>query len=464
MLTKNLQTADGSIRLLNHPTPEVIASMAVEDGLGSPFHFQPDVLKGMLERSAALEGAEVVVAGTPQRRLVGYLVMLPPDPIERWGRDPALPLYEVGGMEVARAFRRIGLARGMLGLPLSEESWEERIILAPLYAEQWDLDGSGLDRPAYRNMLLHLAQPFGFAEFPTDEPEITADPANRLLVRVGRQIGPGVYARFRTLLDDRKTPSIRQINLLPKEEREGIYGRLIPNALFKIFDIDRQTLTDRFGRRLVTFLCPPDQDLVRIEVRLTPDDRDYLYLLKLDQTFDGELELGFIIINDPRGERFQIDRDENGQQTHLGTTGRNLKDEERAMKAGLAPGQVRWSLRLLGRVLRLVEEFTAFLGRDRFVLEAKFYHMAILCERYGFGYVIGEQEMASIHQGFTPGGPLFRRLDGSTPFRQPGIDQTVRGRSWAIHDGILGEPWKAPRMYKLVGKRLQVCTFPGAVY
>jgi len=464
MLTKELQTAEGSIRLLSHPTPEVIASMAVEDGLGSPFHFQPEVLKGMLERTSSLEGAEVVVAGAPQAKLVGYLVMLPPDPIERWGRDPALPLYEVGGLEVARGFRRMGLAKGMLALPLSQGTWEERIILAPLYAEQWDPEGSGLDKPAYRSMLFRLSQPFGFAEFPTDEPEITADPANRLLVRVGRHVGPDMYARFHALLDERKALSIRQLNLLPKEEREAIYARLIPKELLETFGIDRQTLTDRFGRRLITFLCPPDQDLVRIEVCLNPEDRDYLYLLKLNQTFDGELELGFLIINDPRAERFHIDRDEDGQETRLGTVERNLKEEERAMQAGLAPGQVRQGLRLFGKVVRLVEEFTAFLGRDRFVLEAKFYHMAILCEKYDFGYLIGGQEVASIHQAFTPGGLLFRRLDGSTPFRQPGLEQTVRGRSWAIHDGILGEPWKAPRMYKLVGKQLQICTFPGSVY
>ena len=33
---------------------------------------------------------------------------------------------------------------------------------------------------------------------------------------------------------------------------------------------------------------------------------------------------------------------------------------------------------------------------------------------------------------------LHRALDGSTAFRRPGFDRTIRGRSWAVHDGILG--------------------------
>ena len=37
-------------------------------------------------------------------------------------------------------------------------------------------------------------------------------------------------------------------------------------------------------------------------------------------------------------------------------------------------------------------------------------------------------------------GDLAGRLDGST-FRPLDAGRTVRGRSWAIHDGILGEPW-----------------------
>jgi hypothetical protein len=115
-------------------------------------------------------------------------------------------------------------------------------------------------------------------------------------------------------------------------------------------------------------------------------------------------------------------------------------------------------------VVRLVEEFVAWMGGDRLLLHAMFYHNAILYERYGFGYDAGREEMERIHREFEPGGALHARLDGSTPFRQPGAERSVRGRSWAIHDGILGEPWQPPRMFKAVGKDEGVCTFPGAVW
>jgi GNAT superfamily N-acetyltransferase len=442
----------------------VIASMTVEDGLGSRLRFSPEEIRRMLGQVAARQDTEVVVAATMQGRLVGYVVILPPDPIERWGRDPALPITEVAALEVANAFRRLGLAKAMLELALAEGTWDERIVLAPLYSEQWDLYGAGLAKGAYRRMLVRLFQRFGFAEFATDEPEIVADPSNRLLVRVGQRVGPDVYRRFSSLLSEPDASSIRQINLLPEPEREQIYARLIPDALFEAFGIDRRTLADGSGRRLVTFFCPADEHLVRIEVRLNPEDRDCVYLLKLDQTFDGDLELGFIIINDLRAERFDIDRDEAGRDTRLGTEGRNLKEEERAMAAGLAPGQARRGLRLYRTALRLVETFSASLGKDRFVLESNYYHLAVLCEKYGFGYLLGREEMERYHQAFASGGPLQRRLDGSTPFRGPGMERTARGRSWAIHDGILDEPWKPPRMFKPVGKALGIATAPGLMY
>jgi hypothetical protein len=60
-------------------------------------------------------------------------------------------------------------------------------------------------------------------------------------------------------------------------------------------------------------------------------------------------------------------------------------------------------------------------------------------------------------------GDLADRLDGS-PFRQPAAAASIRGRSWAIHDGILQQPWPEVWMYKLVGQHAGVDTFPDGVW
>ena len=115
-------------------------------------------------------------------------------------------------------------------------------------------------------------------------------------------------------------------------------------------------------------------------------------------------------------------------------------------------------------LIGVMETFAAGLAKDRFFIEPLAYHNAITFERYGFAYMTGKAGMVEIHRGFQPGGDLWQRLDGSSPFRERGAERTVRGRSWAIHDGILGRPWTGVRMYKRIGHDARVCTFPGAVY
>ena len=88
-------------------------------------------------------------------------------------------------------------------------------------------------------------------------------------------------------------------------------------------------------------------------------------------------------------------------------------------------------------------------------------------ERRGFAYVRGHKLMNDIQLEFQPGGRLHAALDGSTPFRQPEQWRTVRGRAWAIHDGILEEiglQWDHLRMIKQLGKHAGVETFPAATY
>jgi hypothetical protein len=111
-----------------------------------------------------------------------------------------------------------------------------------------------------------------------------------------------------------------------------------------------------------------------------------------------------------------------------------------------------------------MESFAASLGKERFFIEPLAYHNAILFERYGFAYVRGRVVMERIHEGFQAGGDLLTKLDGATPFRMPGAENSVRGRSWAIHDGILEEKWSGVRMYKRVNHHANICTFPDAIY
>lgn len=143
--------------------------------------------------------------------------------------------------------------------------------------------------------------------------------------------------------------SILELNGLPPKEREQMYKQLIPIEFFERFHIDFQTCMDSNGVKLVRFLCQKDCPFVKIELKRTLTDMDPVFSLELSDTPYQQIELSFIVINDPNAERFNIDKDPEGRDTYLGTSRRNLKEEERAMRAGLAPGQVRHGLRVIGR-------------------------------------------------------------------------------------------------------------------
>lgn len=164
---------------------------------------------------------------------------------------------------------------------------------------------------------------------------------------------------------------------------------------------------------------------------------DYCLSLDLADAGGGQLELGFIVVNDLTAPRYNIDVDDYGQVTLLGTAERNIGEELRAMAAGLGPCQVRRGLRLFGSLLPLLEAFGRSLGYVGVQLRPLTYHSAVMYERHGFSYVVGRRRMKQIDASFQPGGELYRLLDNSSPFRTPQQAGSARGRSWAIHDGIL---------------------------
>jgi hypothetical protein len=220
-------------------------------------------------------------------------------------------------------------------------------------------------------------------------------------------------------------------------------------------------LVDVGGRSLAVFRCAEGSTDVVVSLRHESDAPDPLLYVHLSDTITGQVHVLLYVVNDPESPRFDVDRMPDGAPTEFGTFRRNLMAEIAAMKAGLAPGQVRRGLRMLRHSVQAFEEFVISLGHEVFFVEPLAYHNAVVFERYGFAYVEGRRLMSRIQEGFQPGAELMARLDGSTPFRCPGAERSIRGRSWAVHDGILGEPFTGVTMYKRVGEHAGVDTFPG---
>lgn len=262
--------------------------------------------------------------------------------------------------------------------------------------------------------------------------------------------------------------SILDLNGLPWTLREQIYVRLVPEEFLARFGIDRGSLRNGTGERPIRIAAPDDASWARVELREPPSSRDPVLVIDIAMSAFGVPELTFVQIGDPGAPRYDIDRDADGQDTLLGTVSRNVDQEARALADGLAPGQIRRGLRMLGRVLECVDGFCRILGREFYLIEPLFYHSAVLYEQKGCEYLMGRELMEQIHDGFLDGGALRRWLDDSTPFRRRGFEASVRGRSWAIHDGILSEVhvggWSGVKMYRVPGRLAEVSTFPGGAY
>lgn len=260
--------------------------------------------------------------------------------------------------------------------------------------------------------------------------------------------------------------SLLGLNALPLDVREQLYLRLIPDELLTRYGVDRARLGSPDGARLVRVTTAEDKPWARVELRAAEPDPDPVLLIDIGMSAFDAPELSLVQINDPEAPRFGIDRDPEGHDTLLGTATRNLREEERALGAGLAPGQVRRGLRMLSRVLERMDAFCRLLGRDFYLVEPLFYHSALLYERHGCDYFLGRDRMEEIQAGFQAQGAFRARLDGATPFRRPGAETSIRGRSWAVHDGVLGAPFGqgGVKMYRVPGRHAGVCTFPGGAY
>jgi len=210
--------------------------------------------------------------------------------------------------------------------------------------------------------------------------------------------------------------SIRGINEWGATVTASIYRTLIPDEALLQYNIDPKTLT--MSKATNWSNSSAARDKLGGGQGLAPGrSAGPLLYLQLADNNESPIVCLLFVVNDPTAPRFDVDRDwRTGELTKFGTQSRIIEAEVAAMQAGLAPGQVRRGLKLTRKLMPLFEIFVSRLGHQMFFMEPLAYHNALLFERYGCAYSQGRAKMEWINREFAPGGTLYHRLDGATPF------------------------------------------------
>ena len=182
---------------------DVLQTLGIDDGLGFFWHNRPDLQRDALLRIAAEPSGRVTVAHNAEQKSVGYVTITPPDADTRWGRDHIDGLLELGGIEVARAWRGLGLSDALLKATFEGGAFDQSIVIATGYRWCWDMESTGLTVREYREMLNRVFERYGFKFLETDEPNIAWYPDNALVARIGSRVSERLQTQFKPLLFER---------------------------------------------------------------------------------------------------------------------------------------------------------------------------------------------------------------------------------------------------------------------
>ncbi|MFD2828988.1 GNAT family N-acetyltransferase [Corticicoccus populi] len=172
--------------MIEGPVPYDSLRQYTFDGGLSAFRPPKDQFDALLEISALEEGR--IIIARDGSHIIGYVTYHHADPMERWS-DGNLPyILELGAVEVSLDYRKYGLAKKMIQLTMQDAYMENYIVITTEYYWHWDLKNSGLDVYEYKDLMIRLMKSAGFEVYQTNDPELTAHPANTLMARKGRNI------------------------------------------------------------------------------------------------------------------------------------------------------------------------------------------------------------------------------------------------------------------------------------
>ncbi|MGI6065288.1 MAG: GNAT family N-acetyltransferase [Bacillota bacterium] len=193
---KELIIPEGLIVIEGPVTAQSLTQLKMDSGLKG---FRPPELQWeALQEIAALPEGRVIIA-VSQEIIVGYVTFHYPDEFGRWGRSHIPCLLELGAIEVAPRVRGRGVAPQLLQVAFQDEEMEEFIVISTEYYWEWDLEGTGLSVWQYKNMMEKLLGIVNLRPVGTDDPEISAHPANCLMTRFGKKVDYESLRKFEVL-------------------------------------------------------------------------------------------------------------------------------------------------------------------------------------------------------------------------------------------------------------------------
>ncbi len=188
--TQLLETKAGQLILRDFCPPSLIARLQPDNGLHA-FARLPEREHQLLLGIARRPDCALTVAHTPTGEIVGEVTLAPGD---AWW-DGLDNVYEVA-IEVSSHWRGQGLATKLLSFALELDALEDMILFAEGLSWHWDVHGLGLSVYRYRELIAHLFATQGFSEQPTTEPNISLEPANILMVRIGSRVDQRASTQF----------------------------------------------------------------------------------------------------------------------------------------------------------------------------------------------------------------------------------------------------------------------------
>ena len=188
--SKVLETPKGTLLLRDFCPPSLVEHLEADTGLTAFAHL-PEREHELLLKIAKSPDCALTLAHTPTGEIVGQVTLAPGD--EWWGELENV--YEVA-IEVSTNWRGMGIAKQSLTFALELEALEDMILFAMGLSWHWDLEGMKIPLYRYRRLIAHLFGTQGFVEHETTEPDISMEPGNILLVRIGENVDQGVVRQF----------------------------------------------------------------------------------------------------------------------------------------------------------------------------------------------------------------------------------------------------------------------------